>query len=115
MKSRSNKFESFIKIIIIAILVWVAFVFGYPDGGRLIIIGILIIGFGFWYKVYIKWYPNTKSLNEKIQNKIANNQELSKLEKFSLFNINSGPWMWRMCSRLGVAIVVIGFIMLIIK
>ena len=81
----------------------------------LIIIGTFIVGFGFWYKIYIKWYPNTKELNEKIQKKLADCQELTKLEKFSLFNINSGPWMWRVCSRLGVAIIAIGLILYIDK
>ncbi len=119
MENKLNKLDLFAKSIVVAIIICIAYIFGYPDGGKLIIIGLLIVTFGFWWKWYIYWNSRSGAFRQemllRIEEKLAHNQELTHFERFSLFNINSGPWMWRMCSKLGVVIIAIGFILLIVQ
>lgn len=85
----------------------------------LIIIGTFIVGFGFWWKLRIYWFYKSSAYLEEIvlsiEEKLAENQELTPHEKSALRDMKSGPWMWRVCSRLGVAVIAIGFIILMIK
>ena len=86
------------------------------DPSTLIIVGILIIGFGFWWKLRIYWFYRSgayiKELVASINEKKVKKLELTSREEQTLRDINSGPWMWRICFKLGVAMIAIGFILL---
>lgn len=85
----------------------------------LIIIGTFIVGFGFWWKWRMYWFYKSSAYLEvmvlPIEEKLAENQELTPHEKSAQRDMKSGPWMWRVCSRLGVAIIAIGLILYIVK
>jgi len=89
------------------------------DPTMLIVIGILIIGFGFWWKWKIYWFYKSgaylQELTAVIEEKKAHNQELTPRERKALRDMNSGPWMWKVCSKMGGVLILIGLIVSIIK
>ena len=87
------------------------------DPTMLIIIGIVVIGFGFWWKLRVYWFYRSgaymKELLTSINEKKSKKQELTSHEKKALRDMNSSLWVWRICSKVGVAMIAIGFILLI--
>jgi type VI protein secretion system component VasK len=117
MENKLDKLDLFVKSILITIAIFIAYIFGYPSGTRLIVIGIMVIVFGFWWKWKIYWFYRSSAYLEEIvalmEEKLVKNQELTSREKIAFKDLNLGLWMWRMYSKLGVTIIAIGFILLI--
>jgi|GEM_PF-3251643 len=104
---------SFVGYIVIVVLI------KNNNGFYYIITGLLIIGFGLWWKLNIYWFYRTGAYLQEstaiIEEKLSHNQELTPPEKKVLKSMNSGPWMWKVCSRLGIVLIAIGLFLLIIK
>ncbi len=89
------------------------------EPSTLIIVGLLIIVFGFWWKWKIYWFYKSgaylQELTEIIEEKLSQNQELTSREKKALRDMNSGPWIWKVCSKVGGIFILIGLILSITK
>jgi hypothetical protein len=111
--------DTIIKIVIVSIALSVAYLFGYPSGKRLMFIGLAIIIFGFWWKWTLYWnYRSGAYLQEKtitIEEKIEKNIELTEYEQKVNKSMNIGPLVYVICIKLGLAILTIGFTIIIIK
>lgn len=120
LEEKLRKMDTVKKLIIISLFMLVAYVFGYPNGEMLIIIGILIMVFGFWFKWHYQWtIDGSEYINEayaQLEVKAKNNQqdltshEIRRLSSKRLFS-----WIVPLHFKLGIAIIIIGSILLIIK
>ena len=119
MNSKINKVDLIIQIIIAAIILGIAYVIGYPSGKRLMVIGVVVIIFGFWWRYHYGWMldgseqiiERWKQLEEKYQDR----GDISILELMSLSFRNSFFWLKTLCLILGVIILIFGFVILLMK
>ncbi|MFA5214413.1 hypothetical protein [Sulfuricurvum sp.] len=120
MQSKLEKIDLIKKLIFFSIFTSIAYIFGYPDGGRLIVIGSFIMLFGFWYKWHYQWTINGSEYIieafELIEKKLKEKPEgLTSKELWRLSNKRIFSWIGLFHFKIGVAVVAIGIILLIIK
>jgi hypothetical protein len=119
VNSKINKVDLIIQIIIAAIILGIAYVIGYPSGKRLMVIGVVVIIFGYWWGYHYGWMldgseqiiERWKQLEEKYQDR----KDISILELMSLSFRNSFFWFKILCLILGIIILIFGFMILLMK
>lgn len=120
LETKLQKIDLIKKLIFFSIFASIAYIFGYPGGGKLIVIGCFIVLFGFWSKWKYQWVIDgseyiieafeiiEKKTNEKPE-------ELTTKELWRLSNKRIFSWIGPFHFKIGAAIVIIGIILLIIK
>ena len=118
MENKLNKLDLFAKSILIAIIICIAYIFGYPSGKRLMVIGILIVIFGYWWKWNNGWMIDGSNAiiddRKRIEKKYINKEHLTLNELMYLLLVKSFYWMRSLCLYIGIFIALIGCIFIII-
>jgi predicted negative regulator of RcsB-dependent stress response len=118
LEAKLQKMDKIKKLIIVSIWIVFAFWLGYPNGKILIVIGIIIMIFGFWFQWHYRWTIDgseyIKEAYELLEAKVKSNQknltsyEIRRLSSKRLFS-----WIAPLHFKLGLVIIAIGFILLI--
>lgn len=117
MENKLNKLDMLFKIILVVIIICVAYILGYPSGKRLMIIGMIVIIFGFWWNWSVHWNlkasPYIKEQVIVFKKKIENDEYLSIKEKIFKFYMESGNILKKICSYVGMTVILFGYLVLI--
>ena len=119
VENKLDKLNLFFKITTVLIIICIAYILGYPSGKRLMLIGVLVIIFGYWWKWYVYWNlkasPYIVEQVIEFKKKIEENENLNLKEKIFKFYMESGDILLKICLYAGIALALAGYLVLLIK